>query len=606
MRLLRATPLLALGLLVGTLSSQVAAAPGEAEVAELIEQLGHPLYEERLDAQRRLTARGLEAFDALRDAQDDPDPEVADASRRLLADLTSHWARRSDPPQVRQWLAAYNTGLAGRELDVIEALASMEGVDAIPALARIARFEPSDLAAREAARALLVAPEFGVDARRQNAVSEAVRSLIDEYGPGRRPASDWIALAAEEAAGSDPPPAAWRRHAESQRALLDTGSEETSEEIVATLGWRWLRSALLSGAEADAAAAAELLVTFDEDEAAGRLARAIRWAAEAGRWSVVDQLTTTYADRLLGKQGLYVLADAALRRGDQDAADRLAAEALAAPPSDTDTSVEDVLLGPRVLVARQLYEAGRTEWAIAEYRAAAQSDDPLDGRAAVAAWRLANLLFDAERYEEAAAALQPIAAAIERSRPSRDEYDNLPQEDRQLLPGSGQLLARQRFSAALAYRQVGDREEEMKALRRAISADPRDADVLIAMHRVQDAPPEFVEKAKQLIDARRRDYERDVWEDPDEADGYNQWAWLVSNTYGDFDKAVRYSRRSLEIEPETAGYLDTLGRCLFSAGRVEEAIEVQRRAVELEPRMLVLQRQLAEFEFTLATKEGGE
>ena len=81
---------------------------------------------------------------------------------------------------------------------------------------------------------------------------------------------------------------------------------------------------------------------------------------------------------------------------------------------------------------------------------------------------------------------------------------------------------------------------------------------------------------------------------------YNQWAWLVSNTEGDYDKAVRYSLRSLEFNPDQASCLDTLGRCYFSAGRIEEAVEVQRRAVELQPWMKIMRRQLDEFEAALA------
>ena len=64
---------------------------------------------------------------------------------------------------------------------------------------------------------------------------------------------------------------------------------------------------------------------------------------------------------------------------------------------------------------------------------------------------------------------------------------------------------------------------------------------------------------------------------------YNQWAWLVTNTEGDFAQAVQHSLRSLELAPDEPSYLDTLGRCYFAAGDVENAIKSQRKAVELAP-----------------------
>lgn len=603
----------------------------EPDVANLVEQLGHPLYAERLDARRRLLDVGLAAFDALRDAQDDADPEVSDASRRLLEDLTADWARRDDPPLVRQWLAAYDAGYAGRDNEIIKGLSRVPGEQAVPALTRLARFEPTEIGSAEAARVLLAVPERAISKRREEAIAVAVTKLAKDYGLGRRPAAQWLALAVSESSlsprsstGGSPtedlltgdrstetssPETEWRRHAESQRSLFEASSSDTSEEVVATLAWRWLRAALAAGDDIEAVAAIESLVTLSDEEALPRLSRCVRWSAEAERWDAIDEVVAKHAERLKGKRGLYILADVALRRGDNEQAERLAAEALAAAPSDEDATVEDVLLGPQVMVASELQELGHVDWAVAEYREAAKSDDPLDGRAAVAAWQMAqDLLFDAGRYAEAAAALEPIVEAIDRSRPARGEYDNLPQHDTEppLLPSSGDLISRQRFSAALAARAEGDQEKEMTLLRKAIAASPSDADVLIAMYRVKDAPEAFATETRRRIDERRREFERVIWENPAEPDGYNQWAWLVGNTYGDFDKAVRYSRQSLRIRPEDPGLLDTLGRCLFSAGRIDEAIETQRRAVELKPQMQVLKRQLEEFEKAKASTTSEE
>ena len=76
----------------------------------------------------------------------------------------------------------------------------------------------------------------------------------------------------------------------------------------------------------------------------------------------------------------------------------------------------------------------------------------------------------------------------------------------------------------------------------------------------------------------------------------NQVAWLVSNTEGDFEKAVRQSRRSLELVPHSAASLDTLGRCYYAADDLENAIRYQQRAVRMEPYQHQIRRQLEFFQ----------
>ena len=83
----------------------------------------------------------------------------------------------------------------------------------------------------------------------------------------------------------------------------------------------------------------------------------------------------------------------------------------------------------------------------------------------------------------------------------------------------------------------------------------------------------------QRIQKLSRKIEEEIDDNPNKPIAYNQWAWLIANTEGDYPKAVRYSRRSLELEPDTASFLDTLGRCYYSAGDYEKAVESQREAV---------------------------
>ena len=82
---------------------------------------------------------------------------------------------------------------------------------------------------------------------------------------------------------------------------------------------------------------------------------------------------------------------------------------------------------------------------------------------------------------------------------------------------------------------------------------------------------------------------------PNEANGYNEYAWLVANTTGDVRKAVRYSKKSLEISFDNPSYLDTLAHCQFAAGDHAAAVRTQAVAQRLEPHNRTILRNLERF-----------
>jgi Flp pilus assembly protein TadD len=122
------------------------------------------------------------------------------------------------------------------------------------------------------------------------------------------------------------------------------------------------------------------------------------------------------------------------------------------------------------------------------------------------------------------------------------------------------------------------------------------------MYRSPGADDAFREQTRSRIEEMSQRHLSLIDQYPDEPTFLNQWAWLVSNTEGDFAKAVEHSRHSLELAPEEPSYLDTLARCYYSAGDLENAVKTQRRAVELAPHFEVMQRQLSQFEREFAAK----
>jgi tetratricopeptide (TPR) repeat protein len=158
------------------------------------------------------------------------------------------------------------------------------------------------------------------------------------------------------------------------------------------------------------------------------------------------------------------------------------------------------------------------------------------------------------------------------------------------------MRTQRHYFQACHLEKQGDTAGQQKQLELAYHSDPQDPDVLIAMYRLSQ--PDDTHHKKILARIRRalESVERAIAEDPQDPMWYNHWAWLVSNTEGDFQKAVEYSLRSLELSPDTPSYLDTLGRCYYSAGDLEQAIKYQRQAVAKHPKVQIMRRQLEQFE----------
>jgi tetratricopeptide (TPR) repeat protein len=77
---------------------------------------------------------------------------------------------------------------------------------------------------------------------------------------------------------------------------------------------------------------------------------------------------------------------------------------------------------------------------------------------------------------------------------------------------------------------------------------------------------------------------------------HNDLAWLAANLDRDLDKALAHAQRAVELEPESAGVLDTLAEVQFRRGDRAEAVRLAKRCVEMEPDGEHYKKQLARFE----------
>lgn len=592
-------------------------------VTQLIEQLGAPKYVLRQAAAQELSTLGLVAFDQLLLAADDNDPEVAAASQRLLETMTVRWTRPGDPPEVRRLLQSYGEYNDRRRREAVAVLARLPDQLGVDALARIARFEPSERLSREAALRLIEPAFSGWDARRTMAARDYVipleriaalkaaeQELVDEYGESQRAAGRWLRLIVEQA---DNPAATidrWRDVLDAEQQAIDNRHPFTDEVIVDSLRWNWFRVQLAAGRDEKLGVAVDLLVQGAAQDAEAALTQALEWMVEAEANSSIDQVLNSRREQLTSKRGLYLAATIRQQQGRDEDADQLAQQALAAEPAAEDAYfIEDhEILDGRVIAGMRLEGDGHIEWARREYNAAAEKTDDLSINSIYARQLLASSLLDHQEHSEAAAALDKCIKAIEKDAKTRGFYRHCREKFDRLLPVET-LAARRDYNRALAANLNGDAAEEVAQLEAAWDHDPTDADILIAMYRAQGADEAFRKKTLELIEALAQATQEQIDQDADAREAalpYNQWAWLISNTEGDYAKAIRYSEKSLQLRPGDAGFLDTLGRCYYAIGDLERAVETQRKAVAKQPTMQVMQRQLELFEKELAESRDGQ
>ena len=79
----------------------------------------------------------------------------------------------------------------------------------------------------------------------------------------------------------------------------------------------------------------------------------------------------------------------------------------------------------------------------------------------------------------------------------------------------------------------------------------------------------------------------------------NNLAWLYARCNRKLDRAEKLARRAVELEPDSATYLDTLAEVVFLKGNVRQAVELARKCVELDPYHYHYQRQLKRFQQAL-------
>lgn len=510
-------------------------------------------------AAEKLARHGAAAREALVAALASPDRQKAEMAAQLLARLP--WTEPDDPAPVVEALRRYGEMNATERQAVGYRLTALPIEQSAPAMLRLASFEPS----------------------------EAVAWL---HALRLRP---WISKCRDQilAARLPPRPATWR--------LLAWAQPERASEHMER-AWAAVRARSKGGGDREAVAVSEpvardLTALYRAQKRWADVERC--WRELAGGMNNADaalELMALAVERgqpqqaevewkrhtaLLAGDGraLHLAARALAAQGDKAGADAVTATALSLRPDDARAH----LVVGVYLIGRGWLEAAEKELHRAVEMNSADREVELRAR-----FRLADVYSHrgdpAKETEQLETVLHLFEALQQKGRGVEVFADEIKD-----------LRCRLLMLQAKHHAKAGDPAAQEKALREAVKLWPHHPDVLIALHGLLSRRGAATE-ADALVEAAAKHYRDRIAEQPDEANLYNNLAWLLANTGRQFDEARQFSQKSLELAPDSAAYLDTLAEIHLRLGQPARAVEFQKQAVELEPESLDLAARLKKFE----------
>lgn len=568
----------------------------EADAASLVDRLGDARPAVRDQATEQLAELGAAAADELLRAAESPDDLERALRARWLIDRLPLTAT-TDPPDVTAILERFSKLDVTERIRRMHVLLRLENVAGIEPLARISRLERSPAVAEIAAA--LLAREWEPDDPLWPPVAAGI---VAGLGESRRPPAVFLraVVAASRAqtdaerqqaadAAAEALTAIAASHSDGPTGLSDLGDPD--EAVVdATDAVRILRRSLIlmrlaAGQRDEALAEAKRLLDStragDEPDLA---AVDLAWLADHSLPEAVNLL----AESVAGPQAprplvAYASAVARRRLGDEAEADALVARARAA--LDADDSSTSVRLQAAITLARW----GAVDWSLAEHAAIQADAETSAGMLALSATIAAEVLNEHDRCAEAAGVLGSLLEGPAR----REGIDQaLLQVDRDPAAVRSRML----YFEARAAAAAGDEVAERRLLEDSLAAYEKDVDTLIAAYRVSAGDERRRAEIRPQIAKALAAIKDEIAAVPDDATGYNEYAWLVSNTEGDVAEATACAKRALGISFDSAGYLDTLAHCHAAAGDLANAIRTQSLAVRREPHNRMLRRNLERFE----------
>ncbi|MDH3718591.1 MAG: tetratricopeptide repeat protein [Planctomycetota bacterium] len=557
-----------------------------ARITQLIQQLGHENYVLREQAQAELQRIGPPALDALAQAQNSDDIEIEMRSRYLMTAIKIQWTIDSDPERVRALMKDYAKLNDDARRAVIAELVKLGGSPEVDALCRIIRFDSSPIISKQAALALM---DINVaEDQWQDHAAVIAKNLAN----ARVDAAEWLRVFARHRNDSEQAIQQWQRLADAERTLWKSAAGKTNWQIVQALLFRLIDRLEKAGRTDDTEDYMRQIVELQPKDP-DSIKSLVRWLDDKNAVRIVVVVAEKYPkifqdDPLL----LYSLAHAQEKLDRYEAAEKSVQRAQQLNPSFPQH---------HLVIAFQLQERGWFEWAEQEYRIVVRITGMRHQLALRATFLLSEMLHDQRQNKKAGDVLQDLVGKMDTDPQIKVLIQRFERD-------VGSIRSRMHFFFAADHASQGDTAKQLQQLDKALKADPNDADVLIAHYRLPKASAERRARTRRAIESAMEVFRDKIADSPDKASPYNQFAWLVGNTLGEEDKAladeaIANSHRSLEIRPNAAGYLDTLGRCYYARGNYQKAVDYQKRAAQKDPHSGLIRRQLELFEKKLAESE---
>ena len=626
-----------------TLGNRRVAVPDDSASAERIRQairlLGSVDFDQRERARQNLIRAGGSAWDALRVAETDSDLEIALQAKFLLKKLLEAGPVAEDPRESHALLDRYAAQTEQERVRRGKELAKLTTFSVVATLSRIVQFEESEWVSRRAALAIMQrsAPKRLAERNElANILANAafngdrvglrwLRAYAETLREPRRTKQIWAPLLTDATA-----PALGHNSSRSEGASRsDSGSIQEQAADRAFLQW-YVESLLQLGWRREAEIVAVAFVQQLPNDVTVWL-DSLDWLIRCRVGSGVVELEQKFPLQTQDPDFGYRLAIAAQLRGDRAHSESIVQHVLQRPMVE---AADRIKVGS-FLVERGMFDAARREYDLALdergvpayervylfsakaslFRAQGDIDEAIrqyqlaldfpadevakspEGDRLLQQSRLllrihfAEMLHDQGKDMQAADVLKSLA---EPSGEEAGEEVKRISDELEMSP-----VARREFFLAEVARRQHDQNAQIQHLTAGQRSAPEDVDILIALYRIPGYGAHAeVRQAIRLLARRIRQETIDMmstlgrFDDslPEQdrvndllAKQLNLYAWLVGNTEGDFADALRCSQRSLELQPNQAGFIDTLARCYYAVNDWGQALRYQEMAVDLEP-----------------------
>jgi len=568
----------------------------QQKISDLIAQLGDTNYAIREAATQQLRVIADHAIDQLLDA--------ANQTNDLETSLRAQWILETvsliapdDPPEVAELLKNFSSRSLSQQISAISRLIRLEENAGVKPLARLIRTNRS--ASTSYLAALILLQEWRpIDPYWPHLVEH----VPDELGLSQRPAALLInrlitfsQMADDPESKLDAKKDAFENFETAVEQFLELmpfeaqtfGENKTSREVrdlAREIVVRChARAAIQAGfPDRGVAVAKELFDLIGRDTEMNQLANAdvLFWAAHSGLANLVDDLPERLQATIENQAiSLYAAASCKQSNGNKVLADEMARRAFALVGDKTNE---------QMLAAVRLDHWGLLDWADREYRRVVSAPTLSAQQIIPFSIQWAEMLNDFDRCEAASTVLNDVLTG------SHGTIENVRVMD-SLGYSKEALAARQKFFLSRADKEKSDRKSERKALDKALDEYPEEIDTLIAYYHFPGISTADKKRIVRLIKGALKKLQQRIDREPDAPNPYNEYAWLVANTEGDLLRATRYSKRSLELDFDSASFLDTLAHCYAAASKPNEAIRCQVIALRKDPGSNTIQKNLEKF-----------